>query len=184
MQKTVLISLFCFYFETLLINCLLENFMPWINLCSEYYNVPKMTLQSGVTDNKTYLFTLLSITELHALTPWNTVHQLIGWVLPQRSMPLKVKVKSFAPAAAYVWAAVTLGWFGSTRQQTATSAAAAASRTTWKSRDATQLASDSPGRLQSREVISSWCGVGCPRGMTQLRGCAASEHGAQQGLGH
>lgn len=43
--------------------------MPWINLCSEYYNVPKMTLQSGVMDNKTYLFTLLSITELHALTP-------------------------------------------------------------------------------------------------------------------
>lgn len=60
-QKEVLISLFCFYFEIFLIHCLLENFMPRINLCSEYYNVPKMTLQSGVRGNKTYLFTLLSI---------------------------------------------------------------------------------------------------------------------------
>lgn len=76
--------------------------MPRLNLCSEYYNVPKMTLQSGVTGNKTYLFILLSITELHALTPQNTVDQLVGWVLPQRSMSLEVKVKSFVPAAAYV----------------------------------------------------------------------------------
>ena len=47
--------------------------MSWINLCSEYYNVLEMTLQSGVTRNKTYLFTLLSFTKLHALTPQNTV---------------------------------------------------------------------------------------------------------------
>lgn len=76
--------------------------MSWINLCSEYYNVPKMTLQSGVTGNKTHLFTTQSITELQALTPQNTVDQLVGWVLPQRSMSLEVKVKSFVPAAAYV----------------------------------------------------------------------------------
>ena len=47
--------------------------MPWINLCSEYYDVPEMTLQFGVTGNKTYLFALLSFTKLHALTPQNTV---------------------------------------------------------------------------------------------------------------
>lgn len=101
-QKEVLISLFCFYFEIFLIHCLLENFMPRINLCSEYYNVPKMSLQSGVRGNKTYLFTLLSITELHALAPQSTVDNLTGWVLPQRSVSLEVKVKSFVPAAAYV----------------------------------------------------------------------------------
>lgn len=97
-----MISLLCFYFEIFLIYCLLENFIPLINLCSEYYNVPKMTLQAGVTGSKTYLFILLSITELHALAPHNTVDHLVGWVLPQRSMSLEVKVKSFVPAAAYV----------------------------------------------------------------------------------
>lgn len=156
--------------------CSLDQFVFW---------VPKMTLQSGVTSNKTYLFTLLSITELHTLTPQNTVDQLIGWVLPQGCVSLEVKVESLSLLLHVCnWLSPRAGSTG-VHRQAPTSAAAAASRTACKTGDATQLASDNPsGRVQSREVVWSRCGVGSCRGGTQLRGSAASEHGPRQGLGH
>ena len=60
----------------------------------------------------------------------------------------------------------------------------AASRTTWKTRDAVQLASDTSScRVQSREAVSLRCGIGSLWGVTQLGESAASEHGDWQGWG-
>lgn len=50
--------LFCFAFERSFNHCLWRDFMCWINLCSEHHDAPGMTLQSGVTGDKTSLFTL------------------------------------------------------------------------------------------------------------------------------
>lgn len=65
-------------------HCLWRDFMCWINLCSERHDAPGMTLQSGVTGDKTSLFTLwASLSGTHWLphTP-SWAHQNLSVISP------------------------------------------------------------------------------------------------------